>query len=118
MDKEDGCQGKYRDKRGGNRMFRVFIVVAWAVLLVILLYLWAEVREIGTVVKENKRELLRSNLSARAAESFPNFQEEEKKKQEKNGEREQEIQGKKLQTVSLNASEERVLDEVLTEFLG
>ena len=55
-------------------MFRVFIIAAWAVLLVILLYLWADVREISGIVKESKRELLRSNLSVRAAESYPNFQ--------------------------------------------
>ena len=110
-------------------MFRVFIVIAWAVLLVLLLYLWADVREIAGIVKENKRELLRSNLSGRAGESFPNFQEE---KQQKSGpkevskqpdgesakDRESEAQKKKLLQGSLNAAEERVLDEVLTEFLG
>ena len=31
-------------------MFRVFIIFAWAVLLVILLYLWAEIREIAMIV--------------------------------------------------------------------
>lgn len=100
-------------------MFRVFIVIAWAVLLVLLLYLWADVREISGIVKENKRELLRGNLSARAAESFPNFQEEQRKEQEKKRQQEElERQEKKLQGTPLSASEEQVLDEVLTEFLG
>ena len=27
-------------------MFRIFMIIAWAVLLVLLLYLWADVREI------------------------------------------------------------------------
>lgn len=67
-------------------MFRVFIVIAWAVLLVLLLYLWADVREIAGIVKESKREILRGSLNARAAESFPNFQEEEKKERQKNRE--------------------------------
>ena len=96
-------------------MFRVFIVIAWAVLLVLLLYLWADVREIAGIVKESKREILRGSLNARAAESFPNFQEEEKK--EKNREK-QGAEEKKPQGVPLNASEQQVLDEVLTEFLG
>ena len=98
-------------------MFRVFIIFAWAVLLVILLYLWAEIREIAMIVRENKRELLRRNLSGRASETFPNFQEEEKKERQKNREK-QGAEEKKPQGVPLNASEQQVLDEVLTEFLG
>ena len=98
-------------------MFRVFIVIAWAVLLVLLLYLWADVREIAGIVKESKREILRGSLNARAAESFPNFQEEEKTERQKNREK-QGAEEKKPQGVPLNASEQQVLDEVLTEFLG
>ena len=98
-------------------MFRVFIVIAWAVLLVLLLYLWADVREIAGIVKESKREILRGSLNARAVESFPNFQEEEKKERQKNREK-QGAEEKKPQGVPLNASEQQVLDEVLTEFLG
>ena len=98
-------------------MFRVFIVIAWAVLLVLLLYLWADVREIAGIVKESKREILRGSLNARAAESFPNCQEGEKKEWQKNREK-QGAEEKKPQGVPLNASEQQVLDEVLTEFLG
>ena len=95
-------------------MFRVFIIFAWAVLLVILLYLWAEIREIAMIVRENKRELLRRNLSGRASETFPNFQEEEQRaarQPREDGE-------KQPQKTALSASEEQVLNEVLTEFLG
>lgn len=102
-------------------MFRVFEIIAWAVILVLLLYLWADVREIAGIAKENKRELLRASLSVRAAESYPNFQEEagrqaelEKAEQEAEEQEQKEAQGKRI----LNASEEQVLDEVLTEFLG
>ena len=95
-------------------MFRVFIIAAWAVLLVILLYLWADVREISGIVKESKRELLRSNLSVRAAESYPNFQEERDAEEGQKAE----AADKKSEKPPLSASEERVLDEVLTEFLG
>ena len=106
-------------------MFRVFVIFAWAVLLVILLYLWAEIREIAMIVRENKRELLRRNLSGRASETFPNFQEEDQKEREREQQRSREEteersqeQGRKTRGMTLNASEEQVLDEVLTEFLG
>lgn len=102
-------------------MFRVFEIIAWAVILVLLLYLWADVREIAGIAKENKRELLRASLSVRAAESYPNFQEEaerqtelEKAEREAEERKQREPQGKGV----LNAAEEQVLDEVLTEFLG
>ena len=63
-------------------MFRIMMIAAWAVLLILILYLWADVREIRSVVKDTKRELLRSNLSARASESFPNFEQEAREEQE------------------------------------
>ena len=62
-------------------MFRIVMTAAWAVLLIVVLYLWADVREIRSVVKDTKRELLRSNLSARASESFPNFEKEAREKE-------------------------------------
>ena len=57
-------------------MFRIVMIAAWAALLILILYLWADVREILGIVKDAKRELLRSSLSARASESFPNFEKE------------------------------------------
>ena len=96
-------------------MFRIFMIIAWAVLLVLLLYLWADVREIAGIVKENKRELLRSSLNTRASESFPNFQEEEEQRAARQP---QEDGEKQPQKTALSASEEQVLNEVLTEFLG
>ena len=95
-------------------LFRIFMIIAWAVLLVLLLYLWADVREIAGIVKENKRELLRSSLNTRASESFPNFQEEEQRA----ARQPQEDGEKQPQKTALSASEEQVLNEVLTEFLG
>lgn len=101
-------------------MFQVFIIIAWAVLLVLLLYLWADVRETAGLVKEMKRELLRSYLSVRAAESFPNFQEEQQREEREKAE--EAGQGKGSQdrpgVLSLKPGEEQVLEEVLTEFLG
>ena len=94
-------------------MFRVFIVIAWAVLLVLLLYLWADVREIAGIVKESKREILRGSLNARAAESFPNFQEEEKKERQKNREK-QGAEEKQPQGVPLNASDNRNFKDIFS----
>lgn len=92
-------------------MFRIVMIAAWAVLLIVVLYLWADVREIRSVVKDTKRELLRSNLSARAAESFPNFEQEAREEQETE---------KPVKNVvkNLNPQEEQLLKEVLSEFLG
>lgn len=45
-------------------MFRIVMIAAWAALLILILYLWADVREILGIVKDAKRELLRSSLSA------------------------------------------------------
>lgn len=98
-------------------MFRIVMIVAWAVLVILVLYLWADVREVLAVVKDAKRELLRSNLSARAAESFPNFGKEAQETREAEGQQEAEEQTK-APGKSLDPREEQVLNEVLTEFLG
>lgn len=98
-------------------MFRIVMIVAWAVLVILVLYLWADVREVLAVVKDAKRELLRSNLSARAAESFPNFGKEARETREAEEQQEAEEQTK-APGKSLDPREEQVLNEVLTEFLG
>lgn len=98
-------------------MFRIVMIAAWAVLLILLLYLWADVREILGIVRDTKRELLRSNLSARAAESFPNFQQEAWDEQEQQAQQETEKPVKSV-VKNLNPQEEQVLKEVLSEFLG
>ena len=98
-------------------MFRIVMIVAWAVLLILLLYLWADVREILGIVRDTKRELLRSNLSARAAENFPNFEQEAREEQEQQAQQETEKPVKSV-VKNLNPQEEQVLKEVLSEFLG
>ena len=102
-------------------MFRIVMIAAWAVLLILVLYLWADVREIRSVVKDIKRELLRSNLSARAAENFPNFEKEAREAREKEADGQQETAQRssaRSAGKSLNPQEEQVLNDVLTEFLG
>ena len=98
-------------------MFRIVMIAAWAVLLILLLYLWADVREILGIVRDTKRELLRSNLSARAAENFPNFEQEARDEQEQQAQQETEKPVKSV-VKNLNPQEEQVLKEVLSEFLG
>lgn len=100
-------------------MFRIVMIAAWAALLLLTLYLWADVREIRGNVKDIKRELLRSSLSARSAESFPNFEKEarEAKEQASQAQKNPEAQ-KKSDAKSLNPQEEQVLNDVLSEFLG
>lgn len=100
-------------------MFRIVMIAAWAALLILILYLWADVREILGIVKDAKRELLRSSLSVRASESFPNFEKEagEAEGQDRKMPQEPERQ-KKSDAKSLNFQEEQVLNDVLSEFLG
>ena len=100
-------------------MFRIVMIAAWAAMLILILYLWADVREILGIVKDTKRELLRSSLSARATESFPNFKKEAREAdvQTSQAQKNPEVQ-KKSDIKSLNPQEEQVLNEVLSEFLG
>lgn len=97
-------------------MLRIVMIAAWAVLLVLLLYIWADVREILGNVKDMKRDTLRASLSSRASESFPNFEKEAKEKQEKKQQEEQVTET--AEEKRLNPQEEQVLHDVLTEFLG
>ena len=100
-------------------MFRIVMIAAWAALLILILYLWADVREILGIVKDTKRELLRSSLSARASESFPNFEKEAGKAETQDRKMPQDPETqKKSDAKSLNFQEEQVLNDVLSEFLG
>lgn len=62
-------------------MFQIFMIIGWAVQLVILLYVWADIREIADLVRENKREMLRNNIGGRAAVVYPNLRENSDGKQ-------------------------------------
>ncbi|MCI8598352.1 MAG: hypothetical protein HFJ10_07920 [Lachnospiraceae bacterium] len=101
-------------------MFEIFMAIGWAVLLMLLLLIWADIRNIASAVKENKRELLRSTFGGRNARNFKSFQEENDWKTDEQEENEtlQPEQKQKARISSLNESEEQVLREVLTEFLG
>jgi hypothetical protein len=102
-----------RTGRGGMAVFRVLTVIGWMILLVFLLYIWADIRELAAAVKDNKRELLRSSLGGRPAAGNFNFREEAS--EAVSGEASAAAPAPK---VPLNETEEQVLKEVLTEFLG
>lgn len=100
-------------------MFQIFIVIGWAMLLVLLLIIWAEVQKLEKAVRENKRELLRSSLGGRGGRDYKSFQEENDWNQENEAEQTGQVEQKrKTLASSLNESEEQILREVLTEFLG
>lgn len=101
-------------------MFQAFMIIGWAVLLIVLLYIWADVRETGAIVKEMKREMLRKNIGGRASGNYPNLREEAAGKMPSPSEPDEDLEGvdRQKRTISLNESEEQILREVLTEFLG
>ena len=93
-------------------MFEIGLTLGWAALMILLLCIRADIRELSSLMKENRRELLRNSFGGRTNENFPNFQEEARR------EAKQEKKEEAKQTSSLNKSEEQLLKEVLTEFLG
>ena len=93
-------------------MFEIGLTIGWAALMILLLCIRADIRELSALMKENRRELLRNSFGGRGNESYPNFQEEARK------ETKREKKEEARQTSSLNQSEEQLLKEVLTEFLG
>lgn len=105
-------------------MFQIFMGIGWMVLLILLLYLWADVREMAEMLresaKESKREQLRSALYGRSAEESRSSREDIKKKEAEPGMAEAPHQTIEKQTFSPRsgqASDEQILKEVLEEFL-
>ncbi len=100
-------------------MFEICMVTGWAAAMILLLLIRAEIRELSGLMKENRRELLRNNMGNRGGESYPNFQEEARRKRTHGGEAQRERKPEpEKQSIRLNESEEQLLKEVLTEFLG
>ena len=93
-------------------MFEIGLTIGWAAIMILLLCIRADIRELSVILKESRREQLRNSFGGRANEVYPNFQEESRR------EVRQETKEEPRQTSSLNKSEEQVLKEVLTEFLG
>lgn len=93
-------------------MFQIGLTIGWAALMILLLCIRADIKELSTIMKESRREQLRNSFSGRKKEVYPNFQEETYKETREEKKEEQ------RKTSVLNQSEEQVLKEVLTEFLG
>ena len=107
-------------------MFQVFMIIGWAALLILLLYVWADVREIVSLVKDSKRELIRSNFGGRTSGRQQSWMEEydwrgfseepsAKSREPECSPRPSEPQERVREP---RISDEQVLQEVLTEFLG
>lgn len=98
-------------------LFQILTAAGFLALFVTLLYLWADVRELKAIAKENRRELLRKSFGARAPREDRLFSEE---KGETSGAEEQRKAGEDRAAVreGLKAEEQQILQEVLTEFLG
>lgn len=92
-------------------MFPIFVAAGWVILLILLLYIWSDVREMAGITKELKRELLRISLPGR-------MQPVQKTEMSAAEEKEEEAYEEQHLRTPLKASEEEVLQEVLTEFLG
>lgn len=93
-------------------MFQIGLTIGWAALMILLLCIRADIRELSAIMKESRREQLRNSFGGRKNEVYPNFQEEIHKET-----REAKTEERRTSS-TLNQSEEQVLKEVLTEFLG
>lgn len=92
-------------------MFQVGLTIGWAAIMILLLCIRADIRELSAIMKESRREQLKNSFGGRSNESYPNFQEELRRGRV-------EDKGERKKSSALNQSEEQVLKEVLTEFLG
>lgn len=93
-------------------MFQIGLTIGWAALMILLLCIRADIRELSAIMKESRREQLKNSFGGRANEIYPNFQEEAHREARRGKEEE------RRKPLPLNQSEEQVLKEVLTEFLG
>lgn len=75
-------------------MFEIFMVVGWTLLGILLLYLWADVRELKQELKACRRDLMRNTIGGRTSENYSGFSEEDYW-EEARRDQEKEKQGKK-----------------------
>ena len=103
-------------------MFEIFVMVGWTILGILLLYLWADVREMKRDLKSCRRDLMRNSLGGRTSEGYPGFSEEEYWKEARQEQAEEETAPpepkRSEKKTPLNPKEEQVLRESLAELLG
>lgn len=106
-------------------VFEIFMMVGWTLFGIMLLYLWADVRELKQDFKTYRRDLMRNSIGGRTSEGYTGFSEEEYWKEVKEEEpfeiqpvQEEPVKSEKKRGVSLKPGEEQVVREILTEFLN
>ena len=57
-------------------MFQIGLTIGWAAVMILLLCIRADIRELSAMIKESRREQLRNSFGGRANEVYPNFQAE------------------------------------------
>ena len=58
-------------------VFEIFMMVGWTLFGLIMLSLWADMREMKQDLKTYRRDLMRNQLGGRTSENYPGFSEEE-----------------------------------------
>ncbi len=106
-------------------VFEIFMMVGWTLFGIMLLYLWADVRELKQDLKTYRRDLMRNSIGGRTSEGYTGFSEEEYWKEAKEEEpfevqpvQEEPVKSEKKRSISLKPGEEQVVREILTEFLN
>lgn len=71
-------------------MFEIGMIVCWAFLGIVVLYAWADIREMKKEVKSYRKDLMRNALGGRTSDNYEGFSEEEywreaREAQEKDG---------------------------------
>lgn len=98
-------------------LFQILTAAGFLTLFVMLLYLWADIRELKTIAKENRRELCRKSFGERPPRENIAFSKEKGKSFGEEEVREA-SEDKTALREHLKAEEQQILQEVLTEFLG
>ena len=113
-------------KKGWTRLvFEIFMMVGWTLFGLIMLSLWADMREMKQDLKTYRRDLMRNQLGGRTSENYPGFSEEEYWRSareemalEEEAAPEEPARKEKRKEPSLKPGEEQVVREILSEFLG
>ncbi len=106
-------------------VFEIFMMVGWTLFGLIMLSLWADMREMKQDLKTYRRDLMRNQLGGRTSENYPGFSEEEYWRSareemalEEEAAPEEPARKEKRKEPSLKPGEEQVVREILSEFLG
>lgn len=106
-------------------VFEIFMMVGWTLFGLIMLSLWADVRELKQDLKTYRRDLMRNQLGGRTSENYSGFSEEEYWRSareeiamEEGHMPEEPVRKEKRREPALKPGEEQVVREILSEFLS